>query len=288
MNDPINITTNTPVFYINLEESKDRNNNISVTLDKLGFNTVKRIEAVNTRTIEKANVYKSDINHERYEILKKDIAIGKRRFYGALTLGSIGCFKSHMNIYKHIIDNDISYAIIFEDDIEIDLDKNTFWNNINKLDIPKDTDYFLLSATYYEWIREIKPSSNTATIGRFTGTYAYIITNKGAKILHDNLKQLKYQIDFQISIIMKAGLIKIYGYTGPKIIKHGENTFGTTIQNITCDKNCKMFDLDAEAAIIRSKHNIIEGFSFNYSNNYYFKLMIVILILMLALLINYI
>ena len=280
------ITKNTPVFYINLDESKDRNDNLINTMDKLGFNNVKRISATNTRTLEKVNEYKSYIDPERYEILKEDINLKKRRFYGALTLGSIGCFLSHMNIYKHIIDNNIPYAIIFEDDIKIDLNKNDFWNKIEKIDIPTDTDYYLLSATYYQWAKAISTNSDTIKLGRFTGTYAYIITNKGAKILYEKLKLIKYQIDFQISILMKAGLINIYGYHGPKFIKHDQDTFKTTIQDITCDKNCKMFDLDTEAEIIK-KNNIIEGFS-NNNNYYYFKVMIVILILLLVLIINYV
>ena len=97
------ISPKTDVFYINLDDNKIRNENMKNIMDKLGFTNFKRMSAVDTRTLEKASRYKDDIDHDRYEILKEDIKLGKRRFYGGLTLGSIGCFQSHMNIYKNII-----------------------------------------------------------------------------------------------------------------------------------------------------------------------------------------
>ena len=52
----------------------------------------------------------------------KDVIDYKRCFKSGRMLrsGEIGCFLSHLEVWKHMIENNISYAIVLEDDSIID------------------------------------------------------------------------------------------------------------------------------------------------------------------------
>jgi len=271
------ITRITPVYYINLDDSQKRRNNIVETLTRLGFTNINRISAINTRTIQKVNNYKNLIEPFHYKTLLEDNKLGKRHFFGALTNGSVGCYLSHLEAYKQIIANNNENALIFEDDAIIDIPTDIFWDRINKLYIPGDTDIYLLDGTYYDKITHI--NKNTYKIFRFTGLYSYLITNKSAQKLLTYLSPIKYQIDFDISILISAGLQKVYGYKGPSITHHDYGIFDTTIQNLNC-KSCYMPNLQQEAL---NKSKIIEPFGnvIQYQNVEVI-LSIIILIMLLA------
>ncbi|AYV81427.1 MAG: hypothetical protein Harvfovirus33_5 [Harvfovirus sp.] len=274
----MHITRSTPVYYINLDNSKERRKNIIMSLRRLGFENITRIPAIDTRTDQKVRKYSKMIDPSHYEILKHDNKVGHRQFFGAITNGSIGCYLSHLNAYRKILENMDDSALIFEDDIIIDLPKNIFWDRVNQLHIPETTDIYLLDGTYYDSVRRIKEGSTTLKIERFTGLYSYFLTNAAAKILVKYLpvrQAIKYQIDFEISILMKANLLKVYGYRGDTITRHDYAVFKSTMQNLDCT-HCYMKDLNLEA-----RNVVREGFSEGDQGNYDIILIIVIICFLL-------
>ncbi|AYV84591.1 MAG: glycosyl transferase, family 25 [Hyperionvirus sp.] len=259
------ININTPVYYINLDVSVARRKNVVQTLKKLGFTNVTRIAGIDTRNeVEK---FRFLIERESYEILENDNKAGRRQFFGGLTYGSVGCYLSHLKTYKKILDNMDSNALIFEDDMIIELSRKKFWDRVKKLCMPRDTDVYLLDGTYYDGRREV--CKGTFEVGRFTGLYGYFVTKRAAEILIENLFPIKYQIDFQISILMKANLLRLYGYGGRDRLV-GHNVFQTTMQNLNC-KNCHMIDIDLEA------QKLVRGSYFDY-NTFIFLIFIIAVI----------
>ena len=91
------------IYLINLEKSKDRLERFkrNASLNNLSFT---RFEGVDLRK-EKIECY-SDILGKGFD--------GKTAF----PLGSTGCFLSHWKIWKQIIQEDLKYAIICEDDAQ--------------------------------------------------------------------------------------------------------------------------------------------------------------------------
>lgn len=283
-----NITT----FYINLDDSTKRDIEMKKIFKKYHFTNVTRLSAVDTRDYKKAMQYQSFIRPDELERLKTDVKLGRRRRFGSLTLGAIGCTLSHMNIYKIMIDQNIKNALIFEDDILVDLEPDEFWKRMKNIDIPEDTDMYTITSGYYEWKKKIKPESNTVTFGRFVGTCAYYITLKGANILYKNLIPILYQVDFQMSMLALANVIKIYGYDGPTIFTHGSYKYGSTIQDINCDDNCDILDLLKESKKVKA----IETFNNNSKNynlqknidfDYIFYLILILNILVLYIIVKY-
>jgi glycosyl transferase family 25 len=97
-----------PVFVINLDKSTDRMVKVSKRLSELGI-AFERISAV----------YGADLSQE--EIDKYYCPeLNKKNYRRPLGLGEIGCYISHIKVWKAIIDRKLSCALILEDDIMID------------------------------------------------------------------------------------------------------------------------------------------------------------------------
>jgi len=224
------ITNKIPLFYINLDENKDRNENIIDIIKKFNFTNTTRIPAVNTKTFDKVLEYKNLILEDSLNKLKINNEKKSRTGHSELTNGAIGCYLSHLNIYKKMVENNIPYALIFEDDLAIDCDKDYFWDFINKLNIPADTDIFLLSALYDQ--RNKKDGINK--IKSFMCTHSYIISLKGVKTILENIYPITVQIDAFLSKLATDEKINIYVLKN-KSLKIGQNnrSFGSDIQNLS-------------------------------------------------------
>ena len=201
------INTYTPVYYINLDDNRQRNNNFLNLARNLNFKYVKRIPAVNTKNYESLKKYKDKLSHDSYNFLLENNKTGKRKHHYDLTNGSVGCFLSHLECYKDIIKSNVPYSIIFEDDISFK--NNNFWSVIDKINIPDDTDIFLLHGYIYN------QNGDNGKVKVFNTTTSYIITNKGAAKLLKLLDKIEMQIDWQISKL--SSLEKINVYTDKKI-----------------------------------------------------------------------
>lgn len=183
-----------PIFVINLERSKDRRNDISNHLNEqdLKFSF---INAVDGKLLDKE--YISDINKEAISF--------KNKYQRELLPGEIGCSLSHLNAYEEIINLNLPYACIIEDDvISTQGFKSILLNEKTKACLNEGIDLILLGymtpsikcqkgiclddAILSFWGR--KRITNTISIGRpvfdYWTTMGYIISNKGAHILLKN------------------------------------------------------------------------------------------------------
>lgn len=97
-------------FVINLDRSKDRLDAITGKLDALGID-FQRVSAVDGSKISE---------EQKKELLYPiDHFETKVRFTRELTNGEIGCFLSHRECWKRLLDSDEKWALIMEDDIDI-------------------------------------------------------------------------------------------------------------------------------------------------------------------------
>ena len=205
----MNITKDTKIYYINLPSNEDRNKNMQNLLNRFGFTNYQRVNAFDTRDLSKVQKYRKFIDDSAFKQLENTNITKLRKYHEELTCGSIGCFLSHLYIYKLMIENNIESAIVCEDDLKINLDKNEFWKFINSLEIPDDTDMYLIDGCSAENKQIINKLSNTSTISRFFCTHFYFVTLKGAQKLLKYLLPIKYQIDSQMSVLNVHKIIKI-------------------------------------------------------------------------------
>jgi GR25 family glycosyltransferase involved in LPS biosynthesis len=238
------VTSKTPIFYINLYENQNRNSHILSLFDRVGFENYERINAFDTQNFEKVIKFKDFLGSGTFERLNEITETKKKEFHEELSTGGVGCALSHYYICNKIVENNIDLSIVCEDDFHTDLESSKFWNLMSKLNIPKDTDMFIIDGTFYG-LEKVENMENTNTISRFNGTYFYIITLQGAKKLLKHLLPIVYHVDSQLSIL-NLNLLNIYVYDGPKIIYHSYPKLGTNIHvNVSCP-SCKKKNLNYE------------------------------------------
>jgi len=95
-------------FLINLDKSTKRLESSKKKLDQLG------IEFDRVSAIHGTDLSKEDIN-------KVYTSQGLYNHHKELNRGEIGCYLSHRNVWQEIVSNNLDFALIFEDDFDIDI-----------------------------------------------------------------------------------------------------------------------------------------------------------------------
>ena len=121
-----------PIYIINLNRDKERYENIMKQL-KLNTNTntntkITRIEAVNGQQLT------------------------PKKYTGRLTKNQAGCYYSHMKALEQMIDDNVPYAIILEDDVT--LTKLFSYLPQYILTLPKDLDVCWIGNSRGKWPRD--------------------------------------------------------------------------------------------------------------------------------------
>lgn len=223
------------IYYINLDKRKDRDDNVKQQLAKNNLSQyAKRISAVDGSLINMNNIHSDIITEKgRHDIMTNH----KNKLPGiSLTKGAFGCALSHRYIWNDIINNNISNALILEDDI-------TFVDNFTQklefiLSDTKTYNYDVLFLGYHpatlKYINKNPSSSNKTllTSKKIYGLFGYVVTNNGAKKLLEAFP-ISYQIDTEINKILD---INIYIVPPEKRIVTSEPseyavTFGSDIQS---------------------------------------------------------
>jgi len=172
-------------FYVITLGNKERIENIEIQEKKLN-NKIDIFPAVNGK--------KSDINE-----LKKKYNIRNEK----LKMTEIGCYLSHLNIYKKIKkDNKKGYTIIFEDDFVIKSDNllheiKKIISVLNNKNI--DFDMIFLGNLQDNHGKNIQDNiyylDNTVSL---SGTHAYIVNNKNINRIIEKIKKITNPIDTKI------------------------------------------------------------------------------------------
>ena len=225
------------VYVINLANRTDRYDSIKSMCKKLGppFTENKRIDAVNGKSISNEEIYKlltmnSILSLYHNSHLDTDIR----------SIGAVGCYLSHYNIWKDMILNNYKNVIILEDDTSTIENSKTIMEYINSL--PHDYDIGFMN--YYNYnlkdstlLNENKYWCSSKDYTFFL-TDCYILSNNGAKILIEKALPISDQVDAYIHTIATTNpKFKRY-FTDKPLFKQNTNDFGTDIQN-ECFK-CKL------------------------------------------------
>lgn len=141
-------------------------------------------------------------------------------------LGNLGCTISHLNLYREILENGYKHMLILEDDVVID--KKLFNKLPNILEsLPKNWDICILgfSCQFKHDKRcksndsAIKINNDIYKINYFYGTYAYILSFKGAEKIINNIYPIWWHIDTMLSYLIKKGILNVYA-TIPNLVFH--------------------------------------------------------------------
>lgn len=163
----------------------------------------------------KENIVKIDSVDGKTLDLKELIANGQVQNLSdpaipALTRGQVGCFMSHRNAWKYIVDHKLDSALIVEDDIDFD---GLFLENFKKKYEQKWIDLEItLKANNYKWdllylgrnekvAMNLRRFSHDITIpGLSWGLFSYVVKKRAAQFLFDLSKnQITEAVDTWVS-----------------------------------------------------------------------------------------
>ena len=176
----MNSILNAPAFVIHLErdqESEVRKDFFTKNINDAGFTDMRIFDGVDGR--DKAAV--------------EDIIsmFGITKICWEVSKGQLGCMFSHFKLLKHIIDNQIPIATIFEDDVHF----HPQWLELSAeyfSETPKDFDVIFIGNTLDGLIfgKKVK-KVNTEPCDC---THAYIVTLEGAKKLLNTCLNWRYDL----------------------------------------------------------------------------------------------
>lgn len=189
----------TRVISLNTESGRARMKDMGVHLDTLGL---------------------------QYEVIRgvhgKMLTMDERRAIATpvcaqwCTASTIGCAASHVLAWRDAVASGRPYTLILEDDTELDRDTPHILARLLPR-IPKDADVVLLGC-YLCATNPRSPVVDASAIGvkrirQFSGTHAYIVTQKGARVLLEYATPIKYHIDRIMTALNYAGTLVTYGLT---------------------------------------------------------------------------
>jgi len=105
-----------PVFYINLDSSKDRNENMIRQFKKYNVNDYTRIPAINGKEF-------LSMNEDIFTVMGDPTTYKFVNSSSTTEPSYIGCDLSHLYAAKVIVDNNLPYALVLEDDMDLGLTK---------------------------------------------------------------------------------------------------------------------------------------------------------------------
>lgn len=211
--EPTPLDNKLPIFIVNLERRPDRKETMINKLNNIG---IKNYEFINAVDGKKLPDDLSDVYDE-----KKAVEIHR-----AMRRTEVACSLSHLNIAKIIVEKNIDYAIVLEDDVnfmqgfkelvksfELESNKfdflllgnfssNQFFNGKLKVTNTPDTIVDPRGIIYLDkkeftigGIPIHKPHHTSCTLNYIHGSHAYIISNRGARKLLEYNTPVIYEAD---------------------------------------------------------------------------------------------
>lgn len=172
------------IYVINLEEATDRKKYVSNLLSSENI-SFEFFEAFNGRK-------KFPTDQLRLDFIKENFFLGPR---WKPSVGQIGCWMSHVNIWKHIVKNNIETCLILEDDITFGVHNPNETLNHYLKDLPIDWNIFMLGFCNYNGY--LKSLTKNIVQPRIPAcTHAYAITKESAKILLQLYHPMKGALDY--------------------------------------------------------------------------------------------
>lgn len=198
---------NYKIFLINLDGASCRFGEIRRQLDLIGM-PFERVPAVDGNLLEQELIdrhYSSELNRQKY--------------FMPLTRGEIGCYLSHIEVFKRLLAENLDYAIVLEDDLIFKPGFSSIPSAIESID--SEWDYIKLIAPGKK--KQIKSRmrlwADPASGVNFDlvkwkkvpiGTAAYAVSRKGANKFIDRRSVFYRPLDVDLQFPWETG-VEVWG-----------------------------------------------------------------------------
>tara|TARA_B100000405_G_scaffold13983_2_gene11642 strand:- start:8026 stop:8823 length:798 start_codon:yes stop_codon:yes gene_type:complete len=219
----INAKKDDPIFektyLINLDRRPDRLERFMKTFEASDASKMQltKISAVDGGELDISKVPLSEVARGE---LKQIETTGFRSKHYQLTRGAIGCYLSHVKVWRDVVDNNHRHGLIFEDDVNV---PSNIYHKMEKSmkHIPEDWDIILFG--YH--CKDCENMKGYRKVKRFILLHCYAISYSGIiKILKTNsLFPITQQIDSYLSELSED-ILNIYTVPNPIIHQNGSRT----------------------------------------------------------------
>jgi len=173
------------IFIINLRRNKNRLINSVLQLNKYKLTNLDFINAIDGYELND-NDYKSYTSFIGYYLSSPTM---------------VGCGMSHIKTWEKIVENNIKYSLILEDDFNF---SNNFLNDFNELmkNIPDNFDLLFLNSNLFmnNYLKLSNVNDYFYEPFLISEKIGYVISLNGAKKILNNINKIYYHLDFQICI----------------------------------------------------------------------------------------
>lgn len=197
------------IYVINLKKRPERLEQFKKNY-KLNCN-VKIVNAIDGNELNNIDTLVGKVGKKSLDNFYKH-KIPRKFHYELSSYGAIGCYLSHINVWKDIIEKNNNIALIFEDDAN---SSNINYNNIIKRLklLPEDWDIYLMINPDFCYKRiKVENKLNLYKVKRFFLLHSYIININACKkiIENGNLFPINQQIDHHLSELAMINKLNIY------------------------------------------------------------------------------
>lgn len=224
------------IYYINMDKSKDRRVHMEKQLFKQGLVGIRQ-----------SGIDGKQINLEEYKFFLKKF--NNHFVKRPDRIGHLGCFLSHLEIYKNFLKTDKPYCLVLEDDVSFLTNsfKKVLNDTIYKF---KSKNWDIILFGYHidqDWNKKHKENNKDLflkddiihNINYFTGLHCYLINRRTAIKLLKKLRQPSWYIDWEISKYAYNNELNIYGVFPPVVCQPA--AFRVNINDINYRYKCKFF-----------------------------------------------
>jgi GR25 family glycosyltransferase involved in LPS biosynthesis len=191
------------IYVIYLESKPERVGSIKQMMEHL------RLDASYFQAYTE-NDYRTQVFlHGRNMPELKDINLHWRR--------EVACFASHVGVYEDMLRNNVSSALIIEDDADFDADIVRKWNDIYDLEIPKVWQTVFLGRCGMEDPQKL--SQHVFEGKKLSCTHGYALTQSFAKTFLDNNPMETFPVDILLHHTAAEKQIPMYYVEPPLIIQ---------------------------------------------------------------------
>eukprot|EP00887_Chlorella_sp_A99_P007907 scaffold12.g7907.t1 len=216
------------VYVINLDGAADRLAWFRRTYaaSDLGSKPAARWPAVDGASLDLPAV----VSAKALEQIEAAQRLGYRTKHYQLTRGSVGCYLSHVQLWRALLGAPEQHALIFEDDAVIEP------SLVSRLaaarPFPSDWDVMLLGYYCYR-CSPLLGDRRYIWVEGFFGTHAYLVHKRALRkvFAYPRLWPVELQIDALMSEMAQAGLLNVYALNEhPMLVDQNNKDFHTSAQ----------------------------------------------------------
>jgi GR25 family glycosyltransferase involved in LPS biosynthesis len=182
-------------------------------LSEAGFGDINHFQAIDGRSLDITNLARKNIVSGR---AYNDIVYRRHQHTGISTMGTIGCFLSHLALWQLCVDKNLPYMVIAENDVST---KTFSPEDIQKINstLSKPSAILISSVNNYKKGNEL-----------LFGAHLYFLTLDGAKKLLERALPIDMQLDSYIGYIGNIGDTDVQSYHLCDIVGITEGNKSTT------------------------------------------------------------